>query len=113
MPVPLHPRRERERSYNQSALLAQDLSKSSDIPVQLGVLRRTRNAASQVSIRGREEHRRNIDGALQCGSPVRGVACASDRRHRDHWQHDVGLRRRVEGRRGQLDLGAGSGEAAL
>ena len=73
MPVPLHPRRERERGYNQSELMARELSKGSGIPVQAGLLRRTRNAASQVSIKGREERRRNIDGAFECRSTVEGL----------------------------------------
>ena len=73
MPVPLHPRRERERGYNQSELMARELSKRTGVPVQAGVLRRTRNAAPQVSLNGHEERRRNIDGAFECSSPVEGL----------------------------------------
>ena len=42
-PVPLHPSRERERGYNQSELLARSISKSTGIPIESGVLARTRN----------------------------------------------------------------------
>lgn len=73
IPVPLHPRRKRERGYNQSELMARELSKRTGVPVQARVLRRTRNAAPQVSLNGHEERRRNIDGAFECGSPVEGL----------------------------------------
>jgi predicted amidophosphoribosyltransferase len=43
IPVPLHRRRERERGYNQSGLLARELGVLTDIPVSARALRRTRN----------------------------------------------------------------------
>ena len=72
VPVPLHGRRERERGYNQSALLARQLSKISGTPVAAKALHRTRNTPPQVSIAGHEERRHNIEGAFECRSPLGG-----------------------------------------
>jgi ComF family protein len=72
VPVPLHKRRERERGYNQSELLARELSKRTGIPLETRVLRRTRNTPPQVSIEGHEERRRNIEGAFECAREVGG-----------------------------------------
>ena len=72
IPVPLHRRRERERGYNQSELLARDLSKISGLPMAARALRRIRNAPPQVSISGHDERWRNIDGAFQCSADVAG-----------------------------------------
>ena len=38
LPVPLHPRKERQRGYNQSAMLAQGLAEAMDLPVVTGAL---------------------------------------------------------------------------
>ena len=66
VPVPLHWWRERERGYNQSELLARELSMRAGIPVEAGVLRRTRNTPPQVSIESHEERRRSVEGAFEC-----------------------------------------------
>ena len=73
MPVPLHRRRERERGYNQSELLARVLRKSMAIPVETRALVRTRNTPPQVSIGSQEERRRNVEGAFECTSAVAGA----------------------------------------
>jgi predicted amidophosphoribosyltransferase len=45
VPVPLHPRRERERGFNQALLLARRLSRAWNVPVRADVL--TRAAATR------------------------------------------------------------------
>ncbi len=71
--VPLRWRRERERGYNQSALLARELGKLIDTPVDNRLLRRTRHDPPQVSLDGYEERRRNIEGAFECRAKLDGV----------------------------------------
>ena len=73
VPVPLHKRRERERGYNQSALLAKELSKRTGIQVAQDLLRRTRDTAPQVSLTSPEERRRNIEGTFECAGDVAGL----------------------------------------
>lgn len=61
-PVPLHPGREKERGYNQSALLAREVAARAGLPVARG-LRRSRPTPSQARLSG-EERRSNIRGAF-------------------------------------------------
>jgi ComF family protein len=49
IPVPLHPKRQRKRGYNQSEVFADGLSESLDIPVEPGIL--IRSVASQTQTR--------------------------------------------------------------
>ena len=72
VPVPLHPSRVRERGYNQSELLARELSRLTGIPSEPDLLRRTRDTAPQVTMEGYEQRRRNIAGAFECVSDPSG-----------------------------------------
>jgi ComF family protein len=65
VPVPLHFRRERERGYNQSALLARELGVHLRCPVARDALVRTRATASQTSLNAKDR-RVNVRGAFQC-----------------------------------------------
>jgi len=65
VPVPLHPKRERERGYNQAALLARELGPCLGRPVVEDVLRRSRATSPQVDLSPRER-RANVHGAFQC-----------------------------------------------
>ena len=67
IPVPLHKSRLRERGYNQSALLAQSLSKLIDLPVNTKSIIRRRNTKSQVSVKA-AERQNNVAGAFHCVS---------------------------------------------
>lgn len=63
IPVPLHPKRLRQRRFNQAALLARAISQLNDVPYQTEVLVRTKNTPSQ----GRQTfsgRRRNVSGAF-------------------------------------------------
>lgn len=64
VPVPLHPKRLRERGYNQSARLAQELGKLTDIPVVADCLVRRRHTSPQARTSNAEERRSNIAGAF-------------------------------------------------
>jgi len=64
--VPLHPRRLRERGYNQSRLLARELSKRIDLPVVEDSLIRIKQVQPQVRARDVQERRRNVADAFVC-----------------------------------------------
>ena len=65
-PVPLHPRRERNRGFNQSELIASELSRITGVPVDTSVLRRTRNTPPQVNMETPGARQRNIADAFKC-----------------------------------------------
>lgn len=69
VPVPLHPRRMRQRGYNQSALLADQLAKSLDLSVDPQILRRVRATRQQVGL-SRADRQENVLGAF-VSQPVR------------------------------------------
>jgi competence protein ComFC len=64
--VPLHPRRLRERGYNQSNLLARRLGKRIDLPVIENCLIRVTQTQPQVRAADVEERRRNVADAFMC-----------------------------------------------
>ena len=72
VPVPLQPRRERERGYNQSELLAREVARESGLPEDRGLLRRTRDSRPQVSTATMSERRGNVDGVFECVAGVGG-----------------------------------------
>jgi ComF family protein len=74
VPVPLHPRRLRERGYNQVALLAKELGRRTGLPVAEDMLVRRRDTRPQVSVANREERVRNAEESFACGADVREVA---------------------------------------
>ena len=63
VPVPLHPRRLRERGFNQSALLARHVARGLGAKLDLSTLRRTRYTAAQTGL-GKDERRKNVRGAF-------------------------------------------------
>lgn len=66
VPVPLHPRRLRERGYNQSSLLARKLGKLTNLPVIENCLIRIKEAQPQVKAHNIEERRKNVIDAFMC-----------------------------------------------
>ncbi len=62
VPVPLHPKRERERGFNQADLLARLLARSTGIPKQ-DLLKRTRPTAQQAGF-DRSHRMENLRGAF-------------------------------------------------
>ena len=64
VPVPLHRKRLFFRLYNQSALLAMDLSKKTGVAVALSALERIRATPSQGQL-GRTARARNVRGAFR------------------------------------------------
>lgn len=71
--VPLHPRRLRERGYNQSLLLARPVARRLGVPLAPSLVRRVRDTAAQV---GKGQHERNaqLARAFVASERVRGRA---------------------------------------
>jgi len=66
VPVPLHQKRLRERGYNQSSLLAQELGKLTNLPVVDDCLIRQRHASPQARTSTVDERWFNVAGAFIC-----------------------------------------------
>jgi ComF family protein len=65
IPVPLHPEREQDRGFNQSALMAGVLGRLINIPVERQVLVRQRNTIPQVGL-SEQQRRTNLLDAFRC-----------------------------------------------
>lgn len=64
VPVPLHPKRIRERSYNQSELIAAEIAGLGSTSVDNTIVKRTRSTRSQTLLSASERHR-NVSGAFE------------------------------------------------
>jgi ComF family protein len=73
VPVPLHPKRLASRGYNQAALLAQELARSSGRKCHARLLARTRDTQHQVG-KTRASRLTNTEGAFELR--YRGPTCA-------------------------------------
>lgn len=63
IPVPLHPRRERQRGFNQALLLAKPLAEATGLAVDSAALRRVRHTVPQVGL-GPNERAENVRDAF-------------------------------------------------
>ncbi len=68
IPVPLHPKRLRERGFNQSLVLARQVAKWHAIPLDFSALGRQVHTDAQVNLSGKERR-----------ANVRGVFAVNDR----------------------------------
>jgi ComF family protein len=68
LPVPLHSRRMRERGYNQSGLLAEELTKITGVITAPNLLVRALHTGPQVGLEGRERWK-NVRGAFTAPFP--------------------------------------------
>lgn len=57
IPVPLHPKRLRERGFNQALLLVKELSRRTGIPYQKGLLQKKRPTVPQIDLSGTEREK--------------------------------------------------------
>lgn len=76
VPVPLHPRRVRQRRFNQSLVLAQALAKTHGLDIDTHSLRRKRYTAPQAG-KGRKARARNVKGvfSVTASKALEGRAC--------------------------------------
>ena len=70
IPVPLHPKREKERGYNQSLMISQGISDITGIPVGDGFLVRSVNTATQTH-KTKDERWENVRDIFEIRHPER------------------------------------------
>jgi ComF family protein len=66
VPVPLHPKRLKQRGYNQSSLLARKMCSFISLPVVEDCLVRIKRSRPQVEASSAGERRENMAGAFAC-----------------------------------------------
>lgn len=64
IPVPLHPKREQKRGYNQSMLLAQQLCHQHHLPLSPDALQRVRFTRPQIEL-GADQRQQNVQQAFE------------------------------------------------
>lgn len=69
VPVPLHPRKLRERGFNQSLLLGQLLARQWQLPLSINNLRRIRWTEPQIKLSA-EQRLQNVRGAFAVHAPA-------------------------------------------
>jgi ComF family protein len=70
IPVPLHPKRYRERGFNQSIEIARHLSKQLHVPLDLHSCTRRRDTAHQAELPAKQRLK-NMRGAFEIVAPLR------------------------------------------
>lgn len=68
VPVPLHPKRLRERGFNQSLLLAREICGGLGLFLSKAGLERTRDTEKQTGL-GADERKKNVAGAFRVRQP--------------------------------------------
>ena len=72
IPVPLHPKRQRKRGYNQSERIAAGLSQALGIPVDTRLLKRSRHTTTQTA-RNRADRYLNVSGKFAVTDPQKAI----------------------------------------
>lgn len=63
MPVPLHPKKLRQRGFNQSVILAREISKRFQVTLDFLTLRRHTYTEAQINL-GRKDREENVKGVF-------------------------------------------------
>lgn len=71
IPVPMTKRSLLRRGFNQSALIAREISKWKGMPLDIDCLQKTKETAPQVGLRA-EERMKNLRGAFSVSDDLRG-----------------------------------------
>jgi ComF family protein len=79
VPVPLHPRRLRQRGFNQSIELARPAARAFDLGIDIDSIARVRDTPTQTGL-DRNQRGKNIRGAFEVARPpcVRHIALIDD-----------------------------------
>jgi len=64
VPIPLHKSKERKRGFNQTFLIAKNLSINLGLPIISRVLRRIKNTKAQADTRNFEERKKNMENSF-------------------------------------------------
>ncbi|MES9832502.1 MAG: ComF family protein [Candidatus Thiodiazotropha sp. DIVDIV] len=75
LPVPLHPRRLRERGFNQAQEIGRVVAKHYGIPLDSRLVKRTRETSAQSDL-NEHERRRNLRNAFRIYGSLKGVNVA-------------------------------------
>jgi ComF family protein len=75
VPMPLHPRRLRERGFNQAVEIARPLAQAAGLPLALEEVARVRDTAAQASL-DRRARQSNLRGAFACRRRFDGLRVA-------------------------------------
>ena len=70
VPVPLHPRKQRKRGYNQSEMLAEGIASVANVPVAKHLLARNKDIETQTH-KGNYERWENVREVFDCPFPER------------------------------------------
>jgi ComF family protein len=79
VPIPLHPRRLRERGFNPAATIAREVARELRAPLAARGLERIRDTPSQTGL-GRRDRRRNVAHAFRCrlSQPIDAIVLLVD-----------------------------------
>ena len=69
VPIPMHPKRQAQRGYNQAFELTRDLAGALHLPCRADLLQRARQTAAQEGLDA-AARRRNLRGAFTCPHPA-------------------------------------------
>lgn len=69
IPIPLHRRKENQRGFNQTCLIADQLVKNTGLTAAKNILKRTKNTASQVELKDKEKREINVSGCFAVENP--------------------------------------------
>lgn len=69
IPVPLHPKRYRERGFNQAIEISRHLSSNLNIPLAMNLCVRHRITPPQTSL-GKKERKTNLRNAFRLAAPI-------------------------------------------
>ncbi len=72
IPVPLHRKRKKDRGFNQSEKLFQNIAEKLNIPIQNEIVIREKYTTPQVEMKSKEEREKNITGAFYVTKNISG-----------------------------------------
>jgi len=71
VPVPLHKKRQKERNYNQSLLVAKELQRRCGIPVEDQAIKRIQNTPKQTGL-SEQQRKTNVEKAFSACKSMKG-----------------------------------------